>query len=50
MKELARDQIVIMDNTAFHKSEKIRVLIELVDCKLIFLLVYSPDLDPIEKF
>jgi hypothetical protein len=48
--ELKPDQIVIMDNTTFHKSKKIQVLIEKAQCKLLFLPPYSPDLNPIEKF
>jgi transposase len=50
IKELRPGQIVIMDNAAFHRSEKTKNLIESVGCKLIFLPPYSPDLNPIEKF
>jgi transposase len=50
VKELRAGQVVIMDNAAFHRSPKVRVLIESVGCKLIFLPPYSPDLNPIEKF
>lgn len=50
IKELKADQVVIMDNAAFHKSQKTKELIESVGCKLIFLPPYSPDLNPIEKF
>ena len=50
IKELKTGQIVIMDNAAFHRSEKTRQLIESVGCKLVFLPPYSPDLNPIEKF
>ena len=50
VKELEHGQIVIMDNAAFHKSEKTRQLIESVGCKLLYLPPYSPDLNPIEKF
>ena len=50
IKELKFGQVVIMDNDAFHKSEKTKQLIESVGCKLIFLPPYSPDLNPIEKF
>ena len=39
-----------MDNASFHKSEKTQKLSESVDCKVIFLPPYSPDLKPIEKF
>ncbi len=50
VKELNPGQIVIMDNATFHKSKKIRELIESKGCKLLFLPPYSPDLNPIEKF
>jgi transposase len=50
IKELKPGQVVVMDNASFHKSQKTRELIESVDCKLIFLPPYSPDLNPIEKF
>ena len=49
LKELKPGQIVIMDNASFHKSQKIKKLIESVECKLLFLPPYSPDLNPIEK-
>lgn len=50
IRELESGQVVIMDNAAFHKSDKTRELIESVGCKVIFLPPYSPDLNPIEKF
>ncbi len=50
IKELSPGQVVIMDNAAFHKSQKTKELIESVGCKIIFLPPYSPDLNPIEKF
>jgi len=50
IKELKPGQVVIMDNASFHKSQKTKELIESVGCKLIFLPLYSPDLNPIEKF
>ena len=50
IKELKPDQVVIMDNAAFHRSQKTRELIESVGCRVIFLPPYSPDLNPIEKF
>jgi len=37
-------------NAAFHKSKKIRELIEYVGCRVIFPPTYSPDLNKIEKF
>jgi transposase len=50
IKELQAGQYIILDNAAFHKSKKVKKLIESVGCKLIFLPPYSPDLNPIEKF
>ena len=50
IKELVPGQFVILDNAAFHKSQKIKDLIEFAGCHLIFLPPYSPDLNPIEKF
>ena len=50
IKELRAGQVVVMDNAAFHKSEKTQALIESVGCRVIFLPPYSPDLNPIEKF
>jgi hypothetical protein len=42
--EIKPNQVVIMDNASFHKSAKVRELIEKVGGKLIYL----PDLNPIE--
>lgn len=50
IKELEPGQTVIMDNASFHKSPKIKELIESVKCTLLYLPPYSPDLNPIEKF
>jgi transposase len=41
-------QVVILDNAAFHKSSRIRELIESAHCRLLFLPPYSPDLNKIE--
>jgi transposase len=37
-----------MDNAPFHNSQRIRELIELAGCELMYLPTYSPDLNPIE--
>jgi len=37
-------------NASFHKSKKTVELIESVDCKIIFLLTYSTELNNIETF
>lgn len=47
-KELKPDQVVIMDNASFHKSALVKKLIESVGCTLIYLPLYSPDLNLIE--
>ena len=41
---------VIWDNASFHKSPKLKSLIETAGCHLLFLPPYSPDLNPIEKW
>jgi transposase len=48
--ELKPGQIVIWDNASFHQSPQFTELIESVDCKLLYLPIYSPDLNPIEKW
>ncbi len=40
--------MIIWDNASFHKSDRLRQLIEAAGCFLLFLLAYSPDLNPIE--
>ena len=50
IKELQAGQFVVMDNAAFHRSQKARDLIQSVGCKVIFIPPYSPDFNPIEKF
>ena len=47
--ELKPNNIVIMDNASFHKSQHTRELIESKGCTLLYLPPYSPDLNPIEK-
>ena len=47
--ELKPNQVVVLDNASFHKSEQTKLLIEKTNCKLLFLPPYSPDLNPIEK-
>lgn len=47
--ELKPNQVIVMDNATFHKSEATRKLIESVECKLLYLPPYSPDLNPIEQ-
>jgi len=49
-KELIPGQTVVMDNATFHKSPKVKEIIESVGCNLVYLPPYSPELNPIEKF
>lgn len=48
--ELKPNQVVILDNASFHKSQESKRLIEEAGCRLLFLPPYSPDLNPIEIF
>lgn len=41
---------VIWDNARFHMSAEFTVLIESVQCRLLYLPTYSPDLNPIEHY
>ena len=43
-------QVVILDNASFHRHEKLRPLVEAVECSLLPLPSYSPDLNKIEPF
>ena len=47
---LKKGQVVVMDNASFHKSLRIREVIEQAGCRLIYLPPYSPDLNLIEIF
>jgi Transposase and inactivated derivatives len=48
--ELKAGQLVILDNTSFHKSQRIRELTESVDCEIEYLPPYSPELNEIEYY
>jgi transposase len=50
LKNLKKGQVVIWDNASFHKSSKVKEMLESIGCRLIFLPPYSPDLNPIEHF
>ena len=45
---LSRGDVVILDNVAFHKSERAEQLVKAKGAWLLFLPAYSPDLNPIE--
>lgn len=46
--QLSEGMIIVIDNASFHKSSKIKNLIQFAGLKLIYLPPYSPDLNPIE--
>lgn len=46
---LTENDVVVMDNAAFHKSEETKRLIEKTGATLLYLPPYSPELNPIEK-
>jgi len=48
--KLEPGQVVILDNAAFHKGEKVRKLIENAGGSLIYLPPYSSDFNPIEHW
>ena len=39
-----------LDNINFHKTTKVKSLIEYVGASILFLPTYSPDLNPIEHY
>jgi transposase len=49
MPSLTPGQVVVLDNLAAHKGERVRELIETRGCGLLFLPSYSPDFNPIEE-
>jgi transposase len=46
---LRRGQVVVMDNLTAHKGPRVKELIEVRGCKLLYLPPYSPDFNPIEE-
>ena len=42
-------RVVVMDNLAAQKGERVRELLEARGCELLFLPPYSPDFSPIEE-
>jgi transposase len=42
-------QVVVIDNLGAHKNGRVRWLIQSRGCELLYLPLYSPDLDPIEE-
>jgi len=50
LKAIPKYSVIILDNAAFHRKSKLRLLAEQSDCEVLFLPPYSPDLNPIEMF
>jgi len=46
---LRSEQLVVMDNLAAYKAQRIKELIEERGCELLYLSPYSPDLNPIKE-
>jgi transposase len=46
---LRSGDVVVMDNLSLHKVSGVSRLIAAADTEVLYLLPYSPDLDPIEK-
>ena len=52
LKELLKNiknKYILMDNVSFHKSKRIKELIEETNNKILFIPPYSPDFNPIEE-
>lgn len=47
---LTKDNIIVMDNAAFHRKNSLFQIANKFELRLIFLPPYSPELNPIEKF
>ena len=47
--ETSSSTTIILDNASFHKTNKVKELLEERGIKLLFLPTYSPDLNPIEQ-
>ena len=45
---LSPGDVVVLDNVAFHKSQKVKAIVKQAGAWLLFLPPYSPDLNPIE--
>jgi len=46
---LITGQVIVMDNATFHKGGRIEELIQKGGCRLLYLPVYSPELNRIEQ-
>ena len=46
----AKQSVVVIDNASFHYSERMQALFNAFGVKLVYLPVYSPNLNPIKEF
>jgi transposase len=46
---LCSGQIVVMDNLSAHKGGRVREIVEVCGCEVLYLPPYSPDFNPIEQ-
>jgi transposase len=46
---LCPGQVVVMDNLGAHRPKRVRELIEMRGCELVYLPAYSPEYNPIEE-
>ena len=42
-------QVVVLDNLSAHKGGRVKELVEVAGCEIVYLPPYSPDLNPIEQ-
>ena len=47
---LEKDTVIVMDNASFHCKKRLFSAAQNAGCKLLFLPLYSPELNPIEHF
>jgi hypothetical protein len=46
---LAAGTVIVVDDVGAHQPERIRALVAVAGCRLVFLPAYSPDLSPVEE-
>ncbi|MDR3051256.1 MAG: transposase, partial [Oscillospiraceae bacterium] len=47
--EVEKGSVIVLDNATFHTKSVLTALAQSHNCEVLFLLPYSPDLNPIEK-
>jgi transposase len=46
----APKSVLVMDNASIHRSDRVKTLCAKAGVRLIYLALYSPDMNPIEEF